>query len=452
VLHRDLKPATVHLEEGGQVKLVDFGLARLGSAAAWLSGDRDLLDAAGYLPPELALGLEADARTDVYCFGALAHELLAGVRPFAGENLPELVRQALGKDPTSLLGRWPACPPELSDLVGRCLARDPGERYASFEPISGELQAILEEVRLRLRRPNRATVVAIDSREARRATATRSGGGSLAAASATAPLPLAVPLDLSAQPATQPVSLDDTMAIPPDLIVGPPPDSPPALQIEPPELELPELEPEEESLNTAYLLDPPGGPLAAVEAGLADDGTVPVEELKAAAAAENPVRTEAAAAAPARPAAALPGKSRRRWIALALVALAVLATGGWWLASQVGGLRPAPVAPPRPAAASAPRPAVAPPTGLLVVDASPWAQVTAVVDEAGRAVPLPVNRFTPLAIRLPAGRYEATLTRPGTSNPASCTTVVVVGRTAQCRAALGRVDVTDYFKQAGWWR
>lgn len=146
VLHRDLKPATVHVEPNDRIKVVDFGLSRLGSANAWLAGEDRMAGGQGYLPPELALGLEADARTDVYCFGALTYELLSARKPFAAQSYPELVRQTLEGKPVPLVARWRDCPPALSDLADRCLERDPGARPSSFADLIEELVPIVEKL------------------------------------------------------------------------------------------------------------------------------------------------------------------------------------------------------------------------------------------------------------------------------------------------------------------
>ena len=83
------------------------------------------------MPPELLLGLELDARSDIYGFGALAFELLTGRAPFVAESLSPLVPLVLETDPRPPAAYWPECPPELDRLVLRCLRRDPGRRFQS---------------------------------------------------------------------------------------------------------------------------------------------------------------------------------------------------------------------------------------------------------------------------------------------------------------------------------
>ncbi len=445
VLHQDLKPATVHLEDGERVKLVDFGIARLASAATRLASPAAFSAAGGYLPPEQALGLPADARTDVFCFGALAYELLSRHPPFPGSSPAELLDRALVGRPVPLADLWPDCPPAFSALVDRCLSASPGDRHASFDELNEDLTPIVDQLRGRKRRLGRR----LDE---------TAGGRAL--------------------------SLDDTMAIPPDLAQAQPP---PASG----------TDARDESLKTAYILparslDDTRESTLAVSAP-SPAPVVAVVPAASPAAAEGPAATAAvtriaaaqplparlpwmpaappqpvAAAAPPQPAvAAAPPqpktqpvrptfRRRPRWLMPSLAAAGLLVTTGVLMSLRTEpSTSTSPAATARPAVPAA-RPAAPPPAaanlGWLVIDATPWAQVVRVVDEAGREVSLPAGRFTPLALRLPAGRFRAELVRPGAPAPASCQAVVAAGGSAPCRADLGRVEAVDYFKEAGWWR
>lgn len=206
VLHLDLKPATVHVERGGTVKLVDFGLARLSGAAIRLGKPDSGRPPRGYLPPELALGLQPDERTDIYCFGALAYELLARRTPFTGLTPPEVLQESLDETLKPLPREWPECPPALAALVDRCLHKSPGDRYLDFDALLDDLEPIQDTARLAAgRRRDDSTTGSLLAAAAQRAEATipgvlKTGGSGLGGASVAPERP----------------SLDDTMAIPPD--------------------------------------------------------------------------------------------------------------------------------------------------------------------------------------------------------------------------------------------
>src|SRR6202050_1913173 len=173
IVHRDLKPGNIMLTQGG-AKLMDFGLAKpLGvqagsgsgvagsgtappsfTAAATMSGPSPLtpLTTAGsiigtiqYMSPEQIEGREADARSDIFAFGAVLYEMTAGKRPFSGKSQISLASSILESDPAPISTVKPQTPPAFDHVVTICLQKNPEERYQTAHDIKLELQWIAKE-------------------------------------------------------------------------------------------------------------------------------------------------------------------------------------------------------------------------------------------------------------------------------------------------------------------
>jgi serine/threonine protein kinase len=140
IVHRDVKPANVIINDAEEVKLVDFGLARVAEATRLTNPGRRLGTAA-YMSPEQARGEAVDARTDLWALGVLLYEMLTGERPFQAASETAVLRAVLHDEPDPVGERRNEVPAAVEDVVGRLLMKDSDERYASAEALVEDLRA-----------------------------------------------------------------------------------------------------------------------------------------------------------------------------------------------------------------------------------------------------------------------------------------------------------------------
>ena len=156
IVHRDLKPANIKLTTDGAVKILDFGLAKIGATDAAGSGARSsdvtnlptasptgtlagtILGTAAYMAPEQARGESIDKRADIWAFAVVLHEMLTGVRLFHGDTASDMVAAILTREPDLA-----AVPESIRPLMRRCLTKDPKRRLRDI----GDVELLLEDSR-----------------------------------------------------------------------------------------------------------------------------------------------------------------------------------------------------------------------------------------------------------------------------------------------------------------
>ena len=154
VVHRDVKPSNVMLDNGGKPWVTDFGLARIETDAT-LTVSGDLLGTVRYMSPEQALAkrIVVDHRTDVYSLGATLYEMLTLQPVFTGQDRQELLRQIAFEEPKSPRKLNKAIPEELEIIVLKAMAKNPAERYDTAQDLADDLRRFLEDRPIRARRP-----------------------------------------------------------------------------------------------------------------------------------------------------------------------------------------------------------------------------------------------------------------------------------------------------------
>src|SRR5439155_2992525 len=138
IVHRDIKPANIMITTGGQVKVMDFGIARAITAGDTLTQTATVLGTATYLSPEQAQGEPVDARSDLYSLGVVLYEMLTGQPPFAGDSAVSVAYKHVREDPTLPSRLNPEVPSGLEAVTMKCLAKNPDNRYQSADEVRAD--------------------------------------------------------------------------------------------------------------------------------------------------------------------------------------------------------------------------------------------------------------------------------------------------------------------------
>ena len=143
VVHRDIKPGNILIDDAGTVKLCDFGIARLvGASQSTLTSVGTTIGTSQYMAPEQAGGDAVDARTDLYALGCVLYAMLTGAPPFTGGSPVGIAHQHLTREPEPVAARRPGLPAALADLVGRLLAKNPDDRPQTAAEVRTALESV----------------------------------------------------------------------------------------------------------------------------------------------------------------------------------------------------------------------------------------------------------------------------------------------------------------------
>jgi serine/threonine-protein kinase len=153
VVHRDVKPDNVFILEDGQVKLLDFGIAKLQTSTLTRQGD--VLGSASYMSPEQVGGSESvDGRADIFSTGVVLYEMLTGRKPFEGDSPTAVIVKILKDDPNPIDAAATALPADVIAAVMKALQKDPANRFQTADEMSRELQNIRKHLHPSASKPN----------------------------------------------------------------------------------------------------------------------------------------------------------------------------------------------------------------------------------------------------------------------------------------------------------
>ncbi len=144
IVHRDVKSENIMITPKGQIKVMDFGLAKL-KGSLKLTRTSSTVGTLGYMSPEQIQGGEVDHRSDIFSFGVVLFEMLTGQLPFRGEHEAAIVYSIVNEQPKPLTDFLPDAPPALSDIFAKAFEKDPNERYQSAADLAVDLKRLKKQ-------------------------------------------------------------------------------------------------------------------------------------------------------------------------------------------------------------------------------------------------------------------------------------------------------------------
>ena len=139
IIHRDIKPGNIMITDSGDVKVMDFGIARALDESATMTNTWNVVGTAQYLAPEQATGSNADARSDLYAVGCVFYELITGRPPFTGETPVAIAYQHVSAELTKATQLQPTLPAAVDDFLAVALAKNPDHRYQSADAMATDI-------------------------------------------------------------------------------------------------------------------------------------------------------------------------------------------------------------------------------------------------------------------------------------------------------------------------
>ena len=165
VIHRDIKPANLRCLDNGQIKIMDFGIARVeGSHQITKSGV--MIGTVHYMSPEQIRGQKLDGRTDIFSAGCILYKLLTGVRPFPGDSASSILYNIVNEQPVPVVEKNNNIPQEIQDVLERAMAKKAEDRFEHAGDMARELEKILAVYRKTLPRTTRALQTRLDELQA----------------------------------------------------------------------------------------------------------------------------------------------------------------------------------------------------------------------------------------------------------------------------------------------
>jgi serine/threonine-protein kinase len=147
IVHRDIKSANIMLTGKGQVKIMDFGLAKIAGGGAQLTKDQSTVGTAAYMSPEQARGEAVDQRNDIWSFGVVLYEMLTGKLPFGGDYEQAVLYAILNEEPPAISEYRPETPEGLQQMVYKALEKETSTRYQNTDELLTDLETVGSAVR-----------------------------------------------------------------------------------------------------------------------------------------------------------------------------------------------------------------------------------------------------------------------------------------------------------------
>lgn len=145
IIHRDIKPKNLFLDQNNIIKIGDFGLAKLGDAVT-ITGTGDIFGTPDYMAPEIFQGNRATWKSDQFALRVTLYEILAGTRPFHAENVEALIYQYVHSTVPDIRKRRKEIGDETMNVILRMMSKSPYERFDSYEDLIDALESIMKRI------------------------------------------------------------------------------------------------------------------------------------------------------------------------------------------------------------------------------------------------------------------------------------------------------------------